>query len=55
MNTGSNLIRCEHIIISRAAYPRTLGAVKGQKNLLESMGDSEFHIHYMEENVMATQ
>jgi len=46
MNTRSDLIGCEHIIIHRAAYPRTLGAVKEQKNLLVFMEESEFHIHY---------
>jgi hypothetical protein len=55
MNTGSNLIRHEHIIISRAAYSRTLGAVKGQKNLLVFREESEFYIHYTAKSVMATQ
>jgi hypothetical protein len=55
MNTGSNLIGCEHFIIRRAAYPRTLGAVKGQKNLLVFIEESEFHVHYTVKSVMATQ
>jgi len=34
------------MIIRRAAYPRTLGAVKGQKNLLVFMEELVFHSHY---------
>jgi len=55
MDTGSNLIGSEHIIIRRAEYPRTLGAVKEQKNRLVFMEESEFHIHYTAKSVMETQ
>ena len=52
-NTGWALLGWEHIIVSRAAYPRTLGAVKGQNNLLVFMEKSELRIHYTAKSVMA--